>query len=77
MFPDDYDFLNIKNPVMRYFKDDDMAKAGESFGRIAVSTKLNDDIGMSLNGTKEITEVFNGKVFSYPKPVNLIIFLLK
>ena len=74
VFPDDYDFLNIKNPVMRYFKDDDMNKAGESFGRIAVSTKLNDDIGMSLNGTKEITEIFEGKIFSYPKPVNLIKF---
>ena len=59
---------------MRYFKDDDMNKAGESFGRIAVSTKLNDDIGMSLNGTKEITEIFEGKIFSYPKPVNLIKF---
>ncbi|WP_323842090.1 MULTISPECIES: site-specific DNA-methyltransferase [unclassified Moraxella] len=74
VFPDDYDFLNIKNPVMRYFKDDDMKKAGESFGRIAVSTKLNDDIGMSLNGTKEITEIFDGKIFSFPKPVNLVRF---
>lgn len=74
IFPDDYDFLNISRPVMRYFKDDDMAKAGESFGRIAVSTKLNDGIGMSLNGTKEITEIFDGKFFSYPKPVNLIKF---
>ena len=77
VFPDDYDFLNIKNPVMRYFKDDDIKKAGESFGRIAVSTKLSDDIGMSLNGTKEITEIFEGKIFSYPKPVNLIKFFAK
>ena len=38
---------------MRYFKDDDMAKAGEKFGRIAVSTKLPENVGMSLNGTKE------------------------
>ena len=36
------------------------------------STKLPDDIGMSLDGTKEITELFNGKVFSYPKTTKLI-----
>ena len=75
VFPGDYDFLSITNPVMRYFKDDDMAKAGEAFGRIAVSTKLPDDIGMSLNGTKEITELFQGKLFGYPKPVALIKYL--
>ncbi|MBE9577883.1 MULTISPECIES: site-specific DNA-methyltransferase [Moraxella] len=72
VFPDDYDFLKISRPVMRYFKDDDMAKAGDNFGRIAVSTKLPDNIGMSLNGTKEITELFNGKLFDFPKPTNLI-----
>ena len=38
-FPGDYDFLNIKKPVLRYWKDDDIAKAGDSFGRVAVSTK--------------------------------------
>ena len=54
-----------------------MAKAGENFGRIAVSTKLNDDIGMSQDGTKEITGLFSGKVFSYPKPTALIKFLAK
>lgn len=72
VFPDDYDFLKISRPVMRYFKDDDMTKAGDNFGRIAVSTKLPDNIGMSLNGTKEITELFNGKLFDFPKPANLI-----
>ncbi|UYZ68668.1 site-specific DNA-methyltransferase [Moraxella bovis] len=72
VFPDDYDFLKISRPVMRYFKDDDMTKAGDNFGRIAVSTKLPDNIGMSLNGTKEITELFNGKLFDFPKPINLI-----
>lgn len=72
VFPDDYDFLKISRPVMRYFKDDDMTKAGDNFGRITVSTKLPDNIGMSLNGTKEITELFNGKLFDFPKPANLI-----
>lgn len=76
IFPGDYDFLNISKPVLRYWKEDDIAKAGDNFGRIAVSTKLNDDIGMSQNGTKEITELFGNKVFSYPKPSALIKFLL-
>lgn len=76
IFPDDYDFLNISKPVLRYWKEDDMAKAGENFGRVAVSTKLNDSIGMSQDGTKEITGLFNNKVFSYPKPSALIKFLI-
>ncbi|OSI15898.1 site-specific DNA-methyltransferase [Neisseria dumasiana] len=77
VFPGDYEFLNISNPVMRYFKDDDMAKAGEKFGRIAVSTRLPDEVGMSLNGTKEITELFQGKLFDFPKPIALIQFFIK
>ncbi len=77
VFPDDYDFLKIKNPVMRYFKDDDMGKAGERFGRKAVSTRLPESVGMSLNGTKEITELFEGKLFDFPKPSSLIKYLLQ
>ena len=34
---------------------------------IPASTKLPYNIGMSLDGTKEITDLFKGKVFSYPK----------
>ena len=75
VFPGDYDFLKISKPVLRYWKADDMEKAGESFGRVAVSTKLADDIGMSQDGTKEITNLFGGKVFSFPKPSSLIKFL--
>ena len=56
------------------FLADDMEKAGENFGRVAVSTKLADDIGMSQDGTKEITNLFGGKVFSFPKPSSLIKF---
>ena len=49
-----------------------MKKAGDFYGMISASTKLPDDIGMSLDGTKEITELFNGKVFSFPKTTKLI-----
>ena len=53
-----------------------MAKAGNSFGRVAVSTKLPDDIGMSQDGTKETTALFGSKVFSFPKPSSLLRFLI-
>lgn len=43
---------------------------------MSASTKLPDDIGMSLDGTKEITSIFNGKVFSYPKTEKLIRYLV-
>ena len=72
IFPGDYDFLRNDKPVLRYWKEDDMSKAGEDFGRIAVSTKLPDSIGMSQDGTKEITSIFGSKVFSFPKPSDLI-----
>ena len=77
VFPGDYAFLNISKPALRYWKEDDMEKAGEDFGRIAVSTKLGDDIGMSQDGTKEITDLFGSKVFPFPKPSSLIYFLCK
>ena len=38
--------------------------------------KCPDNIGMSLDGTKEITDIFDGKVFSYPKTVELISFFI-
>ena len=77
VFPDDYDFLNISRPVLRYWKEDDVKKAGDAFGRIAVTTKMEGDIGMSQDGTKEISSLFDCKVFSYPKPSSLIKFFLK
>ena len=76
VFPGDYPFLNISKPALRYWKEDDMAKAGELFGLMPVSTKLPDNIGMSLDGTKEITSIFEGKVFSFPKNVSLIKFFV-
>ena len=72
VFPGDYDFLRIGRPAFRYWKEDDMTKAGDFYGMMPASTKLPDDIGMSLDGTKEITELFGGKVFSYPKTTKLI-----
>ena len=76
VFPDDYSFLNISRPAFRYWKEDDIKKAGEMFGMMSASTKLPDDIGMSLDGTKEITELFSGKIFSYPKTSKLIKHLI-
>ncbi len=76
VFPGDYDFLKISRPALRYWKADDMKKSGENYGRIAVSTKLNDEIGMSQDGTKEISDIFQGKIFSFPKPTMLIKFFL-
>jgi adenine-specific DNA-methyltransferase len=77
VFPGDYDFLNISKPCLRYFKEDDMAKAGDKFGFIPVSTKLPDDIGMTQDGTKEITEMFEQKVFGFPKPLALVKYFIK
>jgi len=76
IFPGDYDFLKISKPVLRYWKEDDMKKAGEDFGRIAVSTKLPDSVGMSQDGTKEITEILKAKAFLYPKSLELIKFII-
>lgn len=76
VFPGDYDFLKISKPVARYFKDNDMKKAGENFGRIAVSTKFPDTVGMSQDGTKEIKDLFNQITFAFPKNTNLLGYIL-
>ena len=77
VFPGDYEFLRISKPVLRYWKEDDIRKAGENFGRVAVSSKLPDNIGMSQDGTKEVTNLFDGKIFSFPKPSSLVHFFAK
>ncbi|WP_248722737.1 site-specific DNA-methyltransferase [Seonamhaeicola sp. ML3] len=76
VFPDDYEFLNISKPAFRYFKKDDMKKAGKSFGFQAMSTNLPKEVGMSQDGTKEMQEIFGEKAFNYPKPSTLIQYLL-
>ena len=72
VFPGDYDFLNITKPVIRYWKDDDEKKAGELFGMVTTSTDLPKEVGMTQDGTKDITEIFGEKAFGFPKPVSLI-----
>ena len=77
VFPGDYSFLNITRPAFRYFKEDDIDKAGEMFGYIAVSTRLPDDVGMTQDGTKDIDNIFDSKLFGFPKPVSLIDHLVR
>ncbi len=76
VFPGDYSFLNISRPMLRYWKEDDEKKAGKAFGLMPVSTRLPDSVGMSLDGTKEITSLFDQKIFSFPKTCSLIKFLV-
>jgi adenine-specific DNA-methyltransferase len=76
IFPGDYDFLTISNPVMRYWKEGDMKKKGDDFGQTSVSTMLPNNIGLSKNGTQDFDELFHAKLFSYPKPVALIKYLI-
>ncbi|MEB5857837.1 site-specific DNA-methyltransferase [Enterococcus gallinarum] len=77
VFPGDYDFLKISKPQARYFKENDIKKDGIFFGRSTVSTKLPDSVGFTGNGNKDIMELFDDKVFSFPKPVNLIKYLIQ
>ncbi len=77
VFPGDYDFLSISKPAFRYFKDEDKAKAGERFGFIPVSTFLPESVGMTKEGTEDIVSLFDRKVFTFPKPVSLIHFLIQ
>lgn len=77
VFPNDYDFLKITKPVLRYFQEDDMAKAGTRFGYIPVSTKLPENIGMTQDGTQEIIEMFGSKILEFPKPLALIEHFIK
>lgn len=72
IFPGDYDFLRIKRPVLRYWKEDDMTKAGDLFGLVAASTNLPPDVGMTKDGTGDIVRIFGEKKFMFPKPVSLI-----
>ena len=78
VFPGDYAFLKIKKPVLRYWKEDDMKKAGDDFGLVSASTFLPPDIvGMTQDGTKEITLIFGEKKFNFPKPLGLIKYLIE
>ena len=58
VFPGDYDFLKISKPVLRYWKEDDIAKSGDRFGYTSVSSYMGDSVGMTQDGTKDITNIF-------------------
>lgn len=77
VFPGDYDFLNISQPMLRVFKSEEIKKKGERFNVTSVSTVLPSDIGMTSDGTKQILDIFGAKVFSFPKPYNLIKYLME
>ncbi|MCK9371799.1 MAG: site-specific DNA-methyltransferase [Sulfuricurvum sp.] len=81
VFPDDYDFLNIKTPYYRVFESEDRAKALKKYGTEeaikAISTHFPKDIGMSESGNKEMVELFGSKLFSFPKPSTLIQYFLE
>jgi adenine-specific DNA-methyltransferase len=77
IFPGEYDFLNISKPVLRYFKDDDAKKDGDRFGFVAVSTKLPETIGLTQDGTRDFANLFEEKLFGFPKPVSLVQFLIE
>lgn len=80
VFPDDYDFLNISIPAYRVFESEDIEKALKKYGRKdtikSVSTVLPKEVGMNEDGNKEIDVLFGKKVFSFPKPTELIKYLL-
>ena len=80
VFPGDYDFLKITKPQMRYYRDEDEAKAlkktGSTAGVSATTTQLPPDVGMTKEGTSDLGELFEQKAFPYPKPVELIKYLV-
>lgn len=80
VFPGDYEFLKISKPQLRYFKDEDEAKALKKTGNIAgisaTTTQLPDFVGMTKEGTKDLGELFDKKAFPYPKPVELMKYII-
>ncbi len=82
VFPGDYEFLNIKRPAYRVFEQEDKEKALEKYGtenvKMAISTYLPEkDVGRTEHGSKEIRELFESQVFSYPKPTGLLKFFIE
>ena len=76
VFPGDYDFLKSKQPLFRYWKEDDEKKAGDFFGFTTVSSQLPETVGMTQDGTKDLVNVMGNKAFGFIKPVSLIHYLL-
>lgn len=69
--------MKISKPVLRYWKEDDEKKAGVRFGYTTASTYINEEVGMTQDGTKDIINIFGEKAFGFPKPLSLIKYLLK
>ena len=77
VFPGDYDFLNIGTPYFRYFKSEDDAKNNGETPLTATSNVLDKSIvGMTSDGTKELTNILGSKKFNFPKPSSLIKYLI-
>lgn len=80
VFPDDYEFLNISIPAYRVFESEDKAKVLKKYGTEtsikAVSTMLPKEVGLTETGSKTINDIFGGKPFAFPKPHQLIKYLL-
>lgn len=81
VFPDDYEFLKITVPAYRVFESEDKEKTLRKYGiesQIkAVSTQFPKEVGMNEDGNKDMDSLFQGKPFSFPKPVSLIKHLLE
>ncbi len=84
VFPGDYDFLNIRQPAMRVFKSEEIEKKGEDFDKTYVSSDfLNQTMDDLLNhtfnrkGTDEIVQLFDEKVFAYPKNESLMQLIIE
>jgi len=79
VFPNDYDFLNISGPAFRVFESEDKAKALKKYGSEeaikSVSTFLPKEVGKSEDGNKEMINLFDSKIFSFPKPSSLIKYI--
>ncbi len=77
VFPGDYDFLRISRPMLRYWQEDDRKKAGGMFGFVSASSYLPEEVGMTQDGTKDITDIFGTKEFGFPKAVKLLKYIIK
>ncbi len=69
--------MKLDRPVLRYWKDEDDKKLGERAGFVSVSSHIAEFVGMTQDGTKNVTEIFGEKAFGFPKPLSLIYYFLK
>lgn len=80
VFPGDYDFLRISTPAFRVFESEDIEKNLQKYGmkeaQRAVSTLLPKEVGMTEDGTAEITALYNRKIFPFTKPSLLMKYLI-